>query len=64
MCMYEILKNKYKLYMYNTYSSESSQPCQYMPLIPILMRQRQGDLCQLKASLVYTGNSRIVRITH
>lgn len=49
--------------MYNTYSSKSNQPCQYMPLIPMLMRQRQEDLCQLKASLVYTGSFRTVRIT-
>ena len=29
-----------------------------MPLIPALGRQRQADLCEFKASLVYIGNSR------
>ena len=30
-----------------------------MPLIPALGRQRQEDLCELEASLVYRANSRI-----
>jgi hypothetical protein len=29
----------------------------HMPLIPILERQRQADLCEFKASLVYTVNT-------
>ena len=29
-----------------------------MPLIPALRRQRQADLCEFKASLVYRVNSR------
>ena len=31
------------------------------PLIPALGRQRQADLCELEASLVYRANSRIAR---
>lgn len=34
-----------------------------MPLIPALVRQRQEDLSQFKASLVYIGNSGIARTT-
>jgi hypothetical protein len=34
-----------------------------MPLIPALERQRQGDLSELKASLVYRENSRKARAT-
>ncbi|CAO2577223.1 hypothetical protein LEMLEM_LOCUS19 [Lemmus lemmus] len=29
-----------------------------MPLIPALGRQRQADLCEFKASLVYRASSR------
>ena len=32
-----------------------------MPLIPALRRQRQADLCEFKASLVYRDSSRTVR---
>jgi hypothetical protein len=32
-----------------------------MPLIPALRGQRQADLCELVASLVYKENSRTVR---
>ena len=32
----------------------------YMPLIPVLRRQRQEDLSDLGASLVYRVNSRTV----
>jgi hypothetical protein len=35
-----------------------------MPLIPSLGRQRQADLCEFKASLVYRVSSRTVRATH
>ena len=31
------------------------------PLIPALVRQRQVDLCEFKASLVYRANSKTVR---
>ena len=34
-----------------------------MPLIPALRRQRQEELCELKASLVYSVSSRIARAT-
>jgi hypothetical protein len=34
-----------------------------MPLIPALRRQRQEDLCEFQASLVYRDNSRTARIT-
>ena len=33
------------------------------PLIPALRRQRQVDLCDFKASLVYIASSRQVRTT-
>ena len=32
-----------------------------MPLIPALRRQRQVDLCEFEASLVYEASSRTVR---
>ena len=32
-----------------------------MPLIPALRRQRQVDLCEFEASLVYRASSRTVR---
>lgn len=28
-----------------------------MPLVPVFRRQRQGDFCRFKASLVYLSNS-------
>jgi hypothetical protein len=34
-----------------------------MPLIPALRRQRQVDLCEFEASLVYTASSRTARVT-
>ena len=34
-----------------------------MPLIPAHRRQRQVDLCEFKASLVYTVSSRSARAT-
>jgi hypothetical protein len=34
-----------------------------MPLNPALSRQRQADLCEFKASLVYRVSSRTVRTT-
>ena len=34
-----------------------------MPLISALRRQRQEDLCEFKASLVYTMSSRTARAT-
>ena len=34
-----------------------------MPLIQALRRQRQADLCEFKASLVYTMSSRTARAT-
>ena len=34
-----------------------------MPLIPALGSQRQVDLCEFEASLVYKGGSRIARAT-
>jgi hypothetical protein len=34
------------------------------PLIPTLGRQRQVDLCELEASLVYRVSSRVARATH
>jgi hypothetical protein len=34
-----------------------------MPLIPALGRQRQADLCELEASLVYRVSSRTARDT-
>ena len=33
------------------------------PLIPALFRQRQKDICEFKASLVYKVNSSIARVT-
>jgi hypothetical protein len=35
----------------------------HTPLIPALERQRQADLCEFEASLVYRANSRTVRVT-
>ena len=35
-----------------------------MPLIPALGRQRQVDLSELEASLVYKASSRTARATH
>jgi hypothetical protein len=35
----------------------------HTPLIPALERQRQGDLCELEASLVYRVSSRTARTT-
>jgi hypothetical protein len=32
-----------------------------MPFIPTLRRQRQADLCEFKANLVYKASSRIAR---
>jgi hypothetical protein len=32
-----------------------------VPLIPVLRRQRQMDVCEFKASLVYRVSSRIAR---
>jgi hypothetical protein len=32
-----------------------------MPLIPALGKQRQADLCEFKASLVYRADSRTAR---
>jgi hypothetical protein len=37
--------------------------CWHTPLIPALERQRQVDLCEFKASLVYRVNSRISKAT-
>ena len=34
---------------------------EHTPLIPALKRQRQADLCEFEARLVYRGNSRTVR---
>jgi hypothetical protein len=34
-----------------------------MPLIPAFRRQRQVDLCEFKASLVYRASSRTARAT-
>ena len=34
-----------------------------MPLIPAFGRQKQVDLCEFKASLIYTMNSRTARAT-
>ena len=34
-----------------------------MSLIPALGRQRQEELCEFKASLVYKGSSRMARAT-
>ena len=34
-----------------------------MPLIPILGRQKQADLCEFKVSLVYRVSSRTARAT-
>ena len=34
-----------------------------MPLVPALWRQRQADLCEFEASLVYRVGSRIARAT-
>jgi hypothetical protein len=33
-----------------------------MPLIPALRRQKQGDLCGHKATLVYRVSSRIAKV--
>ena len=35
-----------------------------MPLIPILGRQRQVDLCEFRASLVYKVSFRTARLLH
>ena len=35
----------------------------HMPLIPALGRQRQVELCEFEASLVYRVSSRIARAT-
>ena len=34
-----------------------------MPVIPALGRQRQADLCEFKASLIYSVSSRTARAT-
>jgi hypothetical protein len=45
------------------YKNLRSQAWWYTPLILRLRRQRQVDLCELKASLVYRVSSRTVRAT-
>ena len=35
----------------------------HTPLLPALGRQRQEDLCELEASLVYKESSRTARVT-
>ena len=35
-----------------------------MPLIPALEKQRQADLCEFEASLVYRASSSIARAIH
>jgi len=37
--------------------------CWHTPLIPTLGRQRQVNLCEFKASLIYRMNSRAARAT-
>jgi hypothetical protein len=44
-------------------NKQQSQEGWYMPLIPALRRQRQADLCEFKASLVYIASSRIAGAT-
>ncbi|EGW06329.1 hypothetical protein I79_018985 [Cricetulus griseus] len=36
----------------------------HMPLIPALGRQRQADLCEFEANLVYRASSSTARATH
>lgn len=40
---------------------KTGQTCWYTPLIPTLRQQRQANLSDLEASLVYTGSSRPCR---
>ena len=42
---------------------KSSQVWWHMPLIPALSRQRQEDLYEFEASLIYKVSSRIARAT-
>lgn len=44
-------------------SSESVQAVEYTPLILEVGRQRQADLCEFQASLVYRVSSRTARAT-
>jgi hypothetical protein len=34
-----------------------------MPLMPVLGSQRQADICEFEASLVYSASSRIASVT-
>ena len=43
--------------------TKQSQAWQHTPLVPALRRQRQVDLCEIKASLVYRASLRTVRDT-
>ena len=45
--------------------SRKGEPRQWRrtPLVPALGRQRQVDLCQFEASLIYRGSSRTARAT-
>ncbi|KAL6087513.1 hypothetical protein STEG23_022166, partial [Scotinomys teguina] len=53
LCMVKELEN-----MFLKKSSRGRRRQQHTPLIPALRRQRQMDLCEFKASLVYRARSR------
>lgn len=40
-----------------------AQQWRHMPFIPALERQKQQDLCQFNANLVYRVNSRVAKAT-
>jgi hypothetical protein len=45
---------------YNQYTKEKSRLWWLRPLTPALRRQRQADICEFEASLVYIVNSRTI----
>lgn len=47
----------------NFLSPFKSLKCLCTPLIPVFEKQRQEDLCELEASVIYTGGSGTARAT-
>jgi hypothetical protein len=75
VCMYVCIYTYFFTYIYILYFRKDYErifyrkrqgnevwPC--TPLIPELRRQRQKDLCEFEASLLYIVSSRTARRTH